>query len=90
MAEGCRTVQVKGLSKQTLTETLENYFSSPRRGGEISSIEHDQENGTALITFISPEGMSGSRLSIYTEVTNSYWTNIYTKASGTLPVLFCC
>ena len=58
MAEGeCRTIEVKGICKQTSRDTLENYFSSKRRGGEISDIQYDKGEGTAFVTFERHEGM---------------------------------
>lgn len=60
--EPARTIEVKGICKKTSQDTLENYFSSTRRGGEISNIQYDKNEGTAFVTFEKPEGNVDSDL----------------------------
>ena len=49
-------IEVSGINKDTSKDTLDNYFSSSRRGGDITNIEYIQGSGNALITFADAEG----------------------------------
>lgn len=49
-------IEVTGINPNTSKDTLENYFASPRRGGDITSIEYTRGSGNALISFDNAEG----------------------------------
>ena len=57
-------IEVTGINKDTSKDTLDNYFSSSRRGGDITNIEYIQGSGNALITFANAEGRK-TRLSVF-------------------------
>ena len=54
--ESMNVVEVKGISKITSQENLENFFSSRKRGGDITRIEYTEGNNHAFITFANAEG----------------------------------
>ena len=49
-------IEVTGINPNTSEDTLDNYFGSPRRGGDVASIEYIRGSGNALITFANAEG----------------------------------
>ena len=49
-------IEVTGINNKTSKDTLENYFSSSRRGGDIANIEYIKGSGNASITFANAEG----------------------------------
>ena len=54
-------IEVTGINPNTSEDTLENYFGSPRRGGDVASIEYIRGSGNALITFANVEGKENWR-----------------------------
>ena len=56
-------IEVTGINNNTSEDTLENYFSSSRRGGDIANIKYIKGSGNALITFANAEGRK-TRLSL--------------------------
>ena len=49
-------IEVTGINTNTSKDTLENYFSSSRRGGDIANVEYIRGSGNASITFANVEG----------------------------------
>jgi hypothetical protein len=49
-------IEVTGINTNTSKDTLENYFSSSRRGGDIANVEYIRGSGNASITFADAEG----------------------------------
>jgi hypothetical protein len=56
-------IEVTGINNNTSKDTLENYFSSSKRGGDIAKIEYIKGSGNASITFADAEGRK-TRLSL--------------------------
>jgi hypothetical protein len=49
-------IEVTGINTNTSRDTLDNYFSSSKRGGDITNIEYNKGSGNASITFANAEG----------------------------------
>ena len=49
-------IEVTGINPNTSEDTLDNYFASPRHGGDITNIEYNRGSGKAFITFGNAEG----------------------------------
>ena len=49
-------IEVTGINPNTSEDTLDNYFASPRHGGDITNIEYNRGSGKAFITFDNAEG----------------------------------
>ena len=49
-------IEVTGINTNTSKDTLDNCFSSSKRGGHITNIEYVKSCGKALITFANAEG----------------------------------
>ncbi|CAB4034806.1 poly [ADP-ribose] polymerase 14-like isoform X2, partial [Paramuricea clavata] len=49
-------IEVTGINQSTTKDTLENYFSYSRRGGDITNIDYIKGSGNASLTFANAEG----------------------------------
>ena len=52
----CSSIMVSGLSTKTSHDGLENYFSLPRIGGDVSKIEFKKGDDHAIVTFEDSTG----------------------------------
>ena len=58
----CSVIEVTGINPNTSEDTLENYFGSSRRGGDIANVKYIRGSGRALITFANAEGKTKAAL----------------------------
>ena len=49
-------IEVIGINTNTSADTLENYFSSSKRGGDVTNVDYIKGSGHAFITFANAEG----------------------------------
>ena len=60
VSQESRTIEVTGISAKTTKEAILNFFENKKRsgGGEVESVDHDSDQGTAVITFTTAESKS--------------------------------
>ncbi|XP_031574899.1 uncharacterized protein LOC116308576 [Actinia tenebrosa] len=51
------SILVRNLASNTTRDALEYYFSNPRIGGEVTSIQYEEGNEEAVVTFKDPDVM---------------------------------
>ena len=68
-------IEVKGIKEITSEDTLNNYFSSSRHGGEITKIEYTEGSGRAFITFANAEGKKYAELFLSRSVEITRYSN---------------
>lgn len=50
------TIDVTGINKNTSKDTLYNYFSLSKNGGDIDNVSYIPKSGRAIIQFSKTEG----------------------------------
>lgn len=50
------SILVHNLTSDTTHDALEYYFSNPRIGGEVTSIQYEEWDDKAVVTFKDPHG----------------------------------
>ena len=60
VSQESRTIEVTGISAKTTGEAILNFFENKKRsgGGEVENVDHDSDQGTAVITFTTAESKS--------------------------------
>lgn len=60
VSQESRTIEVTGISAKTTKEAILNFFENKKRsgGGEVENVDHDSDQGTAVITFTTAESKS--------------------------------
>ena len=57
ISQESRTIEVTGISTTTTREAILNFFENKKRsgGGDVESVDHNSDQGTAVITFTTAE-----------------------------------